>query len=345
MKTIQARIAEIRTRNKSIKDARKYISCWSEKDILNGKVADAFVLILRTRGCYWALKSGCSMCGYLNDSVRKAVSDEDILQQFSNALQKYHNESIVKIYTSGSFLDEHEISENVRNHILSSLNGKARKLIIETRPEFVSQTVLNKISKIFKNIEVAIGLESANDIILRYSINKGFELKDYIKAVRIVRKVGLSLKTYVLIKPPFLTEREAINDAIKSAVFASKYSQTISFNPVNIQNFTLVEQLWRNGEYRPPWLWSVVEILKRSYELSKTRLLSAPTSGGSPRGAHNCGICDARILQAIENFSLYQNTHKLEALDCKCKEQWVDLLELERFIQGSFNIERTILRG
>ncbi|PNX45885.1 MAG: radical SAM protein, partial [Thermoplasmata archaeon M9B1D] len=52
-----------------IKDTKEPVSFWSEKDILNKKVVDAFVIILRTRGCSWALKSGCSMCGYFNDSI------------------------------------------------------------------------------------------------------------------------------------------------------------------------------------------------------------------------------------------------------------------------------------
>ena len=52
-----------------IKDPRKPVSFWSEKDVLHEKVVDAFVIIFRTRGCSWALKSGCSMCGYFNDSL------------------------------------------------------------------------------------------------------------------------------------------------------------------------------------------------------------------------------------------------------------------------------------
>ena len=68
-----------------IKDTKKPVSFWSEKDILNKKVVDAFVIILRTRGCSWALKSGCSMCGYFNDSVFEDVSDYDLITQFEES--------------------------------------------------------------------------------------------------------------------------------------------------------------------------------------------------------------------------------------------------------------------
>src|SRR5207245_952991 len=61
-------------------DPREYISTWTEKDLLHGKIVDAWVIIFRTRGCYWARSSGCSMCGYVND-VAQEVSPADIGHQ------------------------------------------------------------------------------------------------------------------------------------------------------------------------------------------------------------------------------------------------------------------------
>ena len=48
-----------------IRDPTRPVRGWSEKDVLAGKIVDAFVIIFRTRGCSWALNSGCTMCGYL----------------------------------------------------------------------------------------------------------------------------------------------------------------------------------------------------------------------------------------------------------------------------------------
>src|SRR5437773_9078214 len=61
-------------------DPREYISTWTEKDLLHGHIVDAWVIIFRTRGCYWARASGCSMCGYVND-VAQEVAPADILHQ------------------------------------------------------------------------------------------------------------------------------------------------------------------------------------------------------------------------------------------------------------------------
>lgn len=332
MDELDKTIMQVRKRNTKPKDPREYISSWVEKDVLEGNAVDAFVMILRTSGCSWALKSGCSMCGYLNDAVKTKVEDPDLMHQFESVMQNYSGEKIVKVFTSGSFFNESEISFLVQDKILKNLTEKTQKIIIESRPEYVnSERLVGK-----KNIEVALGLESANDFVLKNSINKGFNFEDYEKAVKILNENNLGIKTYLLIKPPFLSEKEAISDAVNSANKITQHTQTISFNPVNIQRFTLVERLWRNREFRPPWLWSVVEVLKQSSNLGNVRIMSSPTAGGTKRGAHNCGVCDKKILKNIEDFSLTQNPSILENLDCVCKEIWKDILMTQNIarVQG-----------
>src|SRR5437773_1793912 len=90
-------------------DPREYISTWTERDLLHGKVVDAWVIIFRTRGCYWARASGCSMCGYVND-VAQEVAPADISHQLDVVLKKHQGQPMVKVYTSGNFFDDHEVS-------------------------------------------------------------------------------------------------------------------------------------------------------------------------------------------------------------------------------------------
>jgi len=220
----------------------------------------------------------------------------------------------------------------MQEKICEILEKKTRKVIVESRPEFVNKEKLKKLSQLC-NIEIAVGLESANNDVLKYSINKGFGLKDYIRAAKIIKNF-CSLKTYILLKPPFLTEKEGIKDAINTVEIAGKYSSTISFNPVNVQKNTFTEFLWKRNEYRTPWLWSVIEVLKESKKITKARLICSPTGGGTRRGAHNCRKCDKKILSAVQDFSLTQNSFVFDNLYCECKEEWLDMLEVEGFVQG-----------
>lgn len=321
-----------------ITNTKRPVSFWSEKDVLNKKIVDTFVIIFRTRGCSWALNSGCSMCGYFNDSKWGKVLDEDILIQFDVAMEKYNDEKFVKIFNSGSFLDDKEVPPKVQEKILTTLAEKTDKISIESRPEFITNEKLSKIKKIIgsKLFEIGVGLETADDDIRINNINKGFSFKDYKKAADLIKKHGFSLKTYVLIKPPFISEKKAIDDSIQTVDKTKDITDVISFNPCNVQRNTVVEYLWRRREYRPPWLFSIVEILKESKKIANSVLLKCDISGGGNiRGPHNCKTCDKNYLKAISEFSLDQDAKVFNNLECECKEKWLDQLDIEELGFGS----------
>lgn len=313
------------------------VRCWSEKDVLDRTIVDAYVLILKTRGCSWALSSGCTMCGYWNDSAMGPVSDTDLLQQFDTAMERYAGEKIVKIFTSGSFLDPGEIPQTVRNHILQKLTQTTEKISVESRPEYITQQTLTELKEFTTHtpLEVGIGLETSNDFIRTHAINKGFTFNDYKKAAQLLKKNHYLVKTYVLVKPPFLTEQEALTDTLQTIQTCTPFTDTISINPTTVQRNTLVEYLWKRYQYRPPWLWTVIEILKQGSKQSSKRLQCDVTGGGSIRGPHNCKTCDSTILKALSEFSLTQKRTVLEHLTCDCQDLWRDQLDTEALSFGS----------
>lgn len=247
---------------------------------------------------------------------------------------------MVKIFTSGSFLDEHEVPPEARDAILKTLADDPRvvKVLAETRPNFVTEENVQECLKILKNkpFELAVGLETSSDRIRSDSINKGFTFRDFVRAAEISRKKGVTVKAYLMLKPLFLSERQAIEDIIRSIDDAAPYSDTISINLCNVQKGTLVEALWEKGQYRPPWLWSIVEILQRAKAAHPDLpLMSDPVGAGSKRGPHNCKICSSDVADSLRTFSLTQNPEDLSKTDCECKELWRKVLELEDFTYGA----------
>jgi len=234
---------------------------------------------------------------------------------------------MVKVYTSGNFFDDHEVVPEMREKILQELGDRCNKVIVETLSHLLRRDQLEQATKHVDELEVAFGLESTDPRVLRYSVNKMWGLEEHAKAAALCHEAGASVKTYLLVKPAFLTEREAIEDAVKSGHDADPHSDTISFNPVNVQSRTLVDRLFRRGEYRPPWLWSVVEVLERTRDL-KANVKSHPTGGGRARGAHNCGACDRKVIDAIEEFSLGLRKD-FDDLTCGCKSLWREYLDLQ----------------
>jgi len=301
---------------------------------MNGKIINTLNIILRTAGCKWARKSGCSMCGYINSSTYNVTKD-NLINQFEKAYSKYKKDRsfCVKIFNSGSFFDEKEVPEEVIKYIVKKIKDDARVelLSVESRPEYIRKSKIEKITDTLSNFEVGIGLETVNNNIREECINKNFSYNDFLDGVKKINTLGGNVKSYLLLKPPFLTEKESLIDGISSIKALNKLDiSKISINPCNVQKGTIVNEMFKSNEYRPPWLWSLVEILKKAHKSkSDIDVISDPVGGGKKRGIHNCGNCDKDVLNAIKYYSLNQDISVLEGLNCECKNTWTKILEKE----------------
>ncbi len=322
------------------KDLSRPSASWTTDAKIGDDTGRATSIVLATVGCSYARgeSGGCTMCSYLLDGTEKRPTSEQLVLQFASVLSSLSGEGplSIKLYTSGSFLDEDEVSLEARNDILHKIaqDNRITEVVIESRPEYVTDETMVAIRRILggRLIEIGIGLESSNDRIRSICINKGFTLADFKEALKIASKHDIGVRAYVLLKPPFLSESSALQDTLKTIQDCSDLGvSTVSLNPVNVQKNTLVESLWERGEYRPAWLWTLVEVLmKGRASLDKSvKLVCDPVAGGKSRGVHNCRVCDKKIVQAIRTFSLSQDTSCFESLECECTSQWKHVLEHE----------------
>lgn len=307
---------------------------WKESDMSDGRKVDAMVVILRTNGCCWVKSGGCTMCGYREASLSH-VTEEDLLKQLDEAVSRYRGEQFVKIYTSGSFLDDNEVPRSVRAKFFEAFSG-CERILFESRPEFITE---DSLSDVPKTATIALGLESSDPVVLERSVHKGFTPDDIRRAGLLIKGMGLYVRTYLLLKPPFMTESMAMEDAVRSARFADEFSDEISINPLNVQRATYVERLWKRGEFRSPWIWSLIEVFKQLSGTVGSRLMSSPSGGGAMRGVHNCGECDKAVLDAVEKFSFTQNVDDLK-VDCACRARWKDYIESERILGSPADLDR-----
>jgi radical SAM enzyme (TIGR01210 family) len=282
------------------------------------------------------------MCGYVYDCASEPPTLEDYKSQLAKALRKAEkfSEFMVKIFTSGSFLDEQEVPPEARDAILKTLQEDSRviKVLVETRPNFVTEENIQACLSILKNkpFELAFGLETSSDKIRKDSINKGFTFQDFVRAAQTAKTYGVTVKSYLMLKPLFLSEKQAMEDILRSIDDAAPYSDTISINLCNVQKGTLVEALWEKGQYRPPWLWSIIEILQKAKAAHPDLpMMSDPVGAGSKRGPHNCKECSSDVADSLRTFSLTQNPADLSSRDCGCKELWKKVLEIEDFTYGT----------
>jgi len=315
------------SREKKELDLSRPVTVWRSQDLLDGRPAESLTMILRTVGCRW---NRCTMCGYAGEGA--PATAHDLINQFDWAMGRSSPEvSVVKIYTSGSFLDPDEMPVQARDEILGRLKAMGiSRLVIESRPEYITgegvEACLSHLST-----EFAIGLESSNDLIREKAIRKGFSFQDFVAASEMVHRQGGRIKAYILLKPPLLTEGQAMRDAIDTGLAARPHADMLSLNLCNVQRNTIVERMWQRGEFRPPWLWSALEVLEKV----PGPIVCDPVGAGTRRGPHNCGECDERIASAIRDHALSQDVGPLRSLDCSCKSAWRELMELEEEAFGA----------
>jgi archaeosine synthase beta-subunit len=240
---------------------------------------------------------------------------------------------MVKIFTSGSFFDPCEVPRDFLSDISTTFKGKL--LIAETRPEFVDSEGISSFMETFDDgsyttpLYCAMGLETSNDVIREKSINKGFTFSDFIHAASTAHSAGAGVKAYLLLKPLFLTEHEAVADLKTSIADITGHADMVSMNPCTVQRNTELEYYWKRGAYRPPYLWSVLSVLADA----PIHITCDPLGGGQKRGPHNCKKCDYEIVKGIRDYSLNADRDLISALletSCDCKQEWEYILSEEK---------------
>ncbi|MBN2156098.1 MAG: archaeosine biosynthesis radical SAM protein RaSEA [Candidatus Lokiarchaeota archaeon] len=336
------------------RDLSRPVTSWIKEDRLQNEMGYEFTIIFRTCACSWVRSdsAGCTMCGYYNDKGPDSIPQKLILTQMQYAvnkhlskleeIQKNGGKTTLKIFSSGSFLDDEEFSPITRLDVIN----KAIKLpsidhvLAESRPEFVKHETLDPIIEITGkgSFELGIGMESSNDYVRKTLINKGFTSMDLQHSMKIAQNSHVLVKTYLLLKPPFLTEKLAIRDAVTSIKKAISWgANSISLNPVNIQAYTLTEYLFNNRKYRPPWIYSVISVFQQALSpsiMDKVLILCSPSASGSFRGVHNCHdkSCNTRWLNILNEFIKTQDKKIIDPdhltyNDCSCWGEYNVFLE------------------
>ena len=98
---------EIRSRKEASYDPHEPTRVWLDEDNTPGGVKTSLTIILNTGGCRWARAGGCTMCGYVAESVDGgSVSHEALMDQIDVCLAHESENAdepaeLIKMYTSG----------------------------------------------------------------------------------------------------------------------------------------------------------------------------------------------------------------------------------------------------
>lgn len=307
-------------------------------DFTERKSIDQLVLFLPGKGCEWARKTGgCTMCAFGKKAMRvgEKFSSKDLLLLYEMAIELSKNENpfSLAIYNGGSFLNEKEIPFGVQVEICRRVNlhPSLKKLLIESRVEFITEEKIKILKKTIGNkiLIIGIGLEAQDDKIRNEIIKKGLDKKDYERIIKLLKKYDVKTLTYVLLKPIYVSEREAIREAIKTILYAfNAGTDEVALEIAFIQEGTLMSKLFKERKYKPPWLWSVIEVIQRTYKIGPIHLGGFEDMPLPIATAENCSLCSASVKRAIQEFRETNDITIFKTLNCDCREEWKKEIEL-----------------
>lgn len=306
-------------------------------DFKEKKANKQLTLLLPGKGCAWAKKNGgCTMCGFSKkiEQLKRKFSDNDLISLYETAVIMTNKNKVVtiSIYNAGSFINNDEISEKVQLEIFRRLekHPTIKNIFIESRAEYINNKKIITLKRVLegKNLIVAIGLEAQDDKIRNNYIKKGLSKAEYENAIKILKKNRVRVATYILIKPIYLNEKEAIKEAIKSAEYAFKAgTDEVIFESSFVQRCTIMELLYNEKKFTPPWLWTIIEVLKKTYNLGDVRLGGFSDEPPPIAIPFNCKNCSPRIEQLLYNYRENNNIRVFDNSYCDCKKKWEKIIK------------------
>jgi len=269
-----------------------------EERAASGRIVSSAVVFLTNRECPWR----CLMCDLWKHTLTRPVPPGAIPQQIDYALSRLQaRPEQVKLYNSGSFFDRAAIPLADYPAIAQRVSFASR-LVVECHPRLVGQSVLRLRDLLVPSLEVAMGLETVHpDVLPR--LNKNLTLSAFAKAAAFLRNHGIAVRAFVLLKPPFLNEAQALEWALKSAEFAvASGVEVLSLIPTRAGNGAL-DRLLQAGEFAPPRLSTLERALESLLERRQVRVFADTWNLGQ---FSTCPACLEQRRQRLREMNLRQ---------------------------------------
>src|SRR5581483_6962008 len=232
----------------------------------------------------------------------QTVPPGGIAAQINHALTRLEGRpEQIKLYNSGSFFDPGAIPPDDYPAIAETI-ACARHVVVEAHPRLIGEKALRFRDLLNGSLEVAMGLETVHPEVLP-RLNKRFTLEQFAASVEFLRKHGIQVRAFVLVKPPFLKDGEAIDWAVKSARFAFDCGAgVVSLIPTRLGNGAL-DLLMRSGEFSPPSLSTLERSQEGCLALNSGRVFA---DTWDLEQFSSCGVCFQQRRQRLHSINLSQ---------------------------------------
>ncbi len=240
-----------------------------EKELSSsGRIEDTAIIFLTNRECPYH----CLMCDLWKNTTDVPVPAGSIPRQIELALGQMAPAKHLKLYNSGSFFDEMAIPSSDYEKIAGLVSG-FDTVIVESHPRLVNEKCLRLRDMLKPELQVAMGLETVHPEILR-KLNKRMTLEDFENTVKFLSRNKIPARSFILLRPPFLSEKEGIHWAERSLDFAFRVGvECCTIIPVRPGNGAM-EELLEKGDFALPDIRSLESVLEYGIGLKAGRVFA-----------------------------------------------------------------------
>jgi radical SAM enzyme (TIGR01210 family) len=237
-----------RGRRNAVDPMRPWSFLVEEERSASGDVVQIATLFLTNRECPWR----CLMCDLWQNTLTTDTQVGAIPAQINFALQRLPPARQIKLYNSGTFFDRRAIPPQDYAAIAEQV-ARFERVIVECHPALVGEDCLRFRDHLSARLEVAMGLETVHPEILN-RLNKRMSLSQFQEAADHLKNNDIDLRVFILVKPPFMPEEEALEWTSRALEFAFDCGATAAtLIPTRAGNGAM-EDLAARGDFSPPSL-------------------------------------------------------------------------------------------
>lgn len=256
---------------------RPYAWLVEQERAASGRIEDVATIFLTNRECPFR----CLMCDLWKNTTDQTIQADELVGQLQFALARLaehpdtHPRRLAqwKLYNSGNFFDAQAIPQKAIPPLVELANthqaqGHLSHLIIECHPRLLGDRCRQFHDALSTSLEVAMGLETIDPAVLP-RLNKQMTLDDFRHGVDFLRRDGILVRAFILLKAPFQSEAAGLDWSLRSIEWAFAHGvDCCAVIPTRTGNGSL-EQLQALGHFSEPRLKTLEQVIEGGLSLAK----------------------------------------------------------------------------